>query len=300
MTGPQVIGVGMMTIDDLCLVDELPAFGTSRRARARSRQCGGPAATAMAALSRLGIATRMLAKIGDDNHGDFLYHGLASFGVDVSCIQRGHGASRVASVFVDAATGERGFLSTPEGFEPLSSRDLDPATFSGAQIVHIDDADEAGLAAAKLADAAGQRVVFDGTWQSDHLAEFLPHVEAAIISEFFSQRWLPGVGEEEVLRRLLDLGAQTAVLTRGDRGSIAAAGSGPVTSCPAFCIDVVDTTGAGDAFHAGFIYSMLQLWPLPRTLRFASAMGALNCRQLGGQSGLPPLAQVVAFLDARE
>lgn len=301
---PAVVGVGLVTIDDVFLVDSLPQFGRSQRARARTRQCGGPAATAMAALSRLGVSTRMIAKIGDDADGDFLCSELGAFGVDVSFVQRGKGASKVAAVFVDVNSGERGFLSTVEGFAPLGATDVRADALAGATIVHIDDADEAGLAAARLAHAAGQRVVFDGTWQSDQLDQFLPLVEAAIVSEFFARKWMPALDPatdaDLILRRLLDLGANTAVLTCGDRGAVAMSVGGAPVSCPAFTVPVVDTTGAGDAFHGGYIYGMLQDWSLPRILRFAAATGALNCRQLGGQAGLPRRAEVEALLTSSQ
>tara|TARA_B100000959_G_C14912487_1_gene595750 strand:+ start:394 stop:1305 length:912 start_codon:yes stop_codon:yes gene_type:complete len=293
----DAVGLGLVTVDELYLVDALPIFGESQRARARSRQCGGPAATAMATLARLGVSTRMVSRVGEDADGDFLCNQLAQFGVDVSGIQRGKGASRVAGVFVDAASGDRGFLSTPEDVAPLDAADIHADQFAGAQILHLDDADAAGLAAARLAREAGQRVVFDGTWQSDLLGEFLPLVEAAIVSDFFARHWMPQAPPEEILRALLAAGADVAVLTRGASGAVAATASQSLIEVPAFAVDVVDTTGAGDAFHGGYIYGMLQNWPLAQTLRFAAAAGALNCRALGGQIGLPDLATVQEFLE---
>jgi sugar/nucleoside kinase (ribokinase family) len=67
---------------------------------------------------------------------------------------------------------------------------------------------------------------------------------------------------------------------------------------PAFTVEAVDTTGAGDVFHAGYIYGLLQEWDLERVLRFASAMAALTCKKVGGRTGAPGLGEVVEFLRA--
>ncbi|MBT4101213.1 MAG: hypothetical protein HOM68_26470 [Gemmatimonadetes bacterium] len=295
-----VVGVGLMNVDELFLVDSLPVLGGSRKAIAHSRQCGGPAPTAMACLARFGVSTRILARIGSDANADFLCNQMARLGVGIDFIQRDSGACRVTGVFVDAASGDRGFLATPQDVADLTATDINPQAMAGAQVVLVDDADEAGIAAARYAREAGQRVVFDGTWQSEKLDEFLPLVDVAIVSEFFARRWMPEAPDEEIVGELLARGVETAVLTLGALGSITATPSGGLLKTPAFPVDVLDTTGAGDAFHGGYIYGMLQSWPLPEVLRFASAAGALNCRQLGGQGGLPSLVEVQNLLTTHE
>ena len=291
----DVVGVGMITTDYLYRVPRLPTFGALLRASAYSRACGGPAATAMACLARLGVSTRFIGKTGNDGEGDFVCGELLRFGVDVSPLLRGDGASRVATVLVDERSGERGFLSWPESFQPLTGTDLRREDFTGAQVVLIDDADSAGLQAAQWARQAGAAVVFDGTWQNDHLEEFLPLVDHAIVSEFFARRWLPDIDVDEILQRLIDMGADTAVLTLGERGCVSLQ-EGVRVDCPAFDTQVVDTTGAGDAFHGGYVAALLEGMDLSSRLRFAAATASLNCRFLGGQHGLPTRDEVDILL----
>ncbi len=291
----DVAGIGLITTDYLYRVPRLPTFGGSLRASGYVRACGGPAATAMACLARLGAETRFVGKTGDDGEGDFVLGELVRFGVDVSCLRRGTGHSRVATVLVDEHSGERGFLSWPESFPPLSAAELAPEDVAGADIVLIDDGDEVGLQAALWARQAGAVVVFDGTWQSDRLDDFLPLVDHAVVGEFFARRWLPGADDDTILRRLTDLGAGTAVLTLGERGCVALHG-GARLGCPAFDVCVVDTTGAGDAFHGGYIAALLEGLDLPERLSFAAATAALNCRALGGQQSLPTREEVDALL----
>lgn len=100
---------------------------------------------------------------------------------------------------------------------------------------------------------------------------------------------------EIVVQRLYDFGVQMAVVTLGDQGCVARWNQS-TSAFSAFPVDVVDTTGAGDAFHGGFIYGLLQDWIPERTIQFASAVAAINCCSLGGRSGLPTLETVEGFL----
>ena len=293
----DVAGLGMVTVDHLFRVPELPAVGAPRRASGHARACGGPVPNALACLSRLGVSTRFVGKVGDDEEGDFARSELRRRGVDVSRVRVARGRSRLVLVLVEEDGGERAFVSRPESFPPLTGADLEAEDVAGARVLHLDDADDAAIGAARRARAGGAAVVLDGTWQSDRLEELLPLVDHAVVSGFFARRWLPGAGRWQVLRRLRALGAGTAVLTRGERGAAAEDHRGRV-ECPAPAVEVVDTTGAGDAFHGGFIFGVLQGWPLERTLPFACAAGALNCRALGGQAGLPSREEVEGLLAA--
>lgn len=296
MSAVDVVGVGLATVDEVFRVPTRPEFGASLRAAGHARACGGPAATALACLARLGVSTRFVGRVGGDAEGAFLRQELAGRGVDVTRLRFAAGArTRIALVLVEAGTGERGFVSWPESCAPLTADDIEPADIAGARVLHVDDADEAAVRAAQLARAAGAAVVLDGTWLSPGLPALLPLVDWAVVSAFFARRWLPGAHDETVLRRLVAAGAGAAVLTLGAAGSVALAGD-RVLRCPAFRVDAIDTTGAGDAFHGGFIYGLLRGWPPERSLRFASATAALNCRALGGQAGLPTLAEVETLL----
>lgn len=296
----DVVGVGMIMVDHVYRVPRLPAFGGTLRASGYVRACGGPAANALAGLARLGASTRFVGKTGDDSESDFASAQLAGLGVDLAGLRRTRGTCRRATVLVEEHSGERGLLSWPESFSPLAARDLNSADVAGASVVLIDDADDVGLQVARWARAQGSLVVFDGTWQSEHIEAFLPLVDHAVVSEFFARRFLlPDADNDSdndaVLDRLLDLGAGTAVVTLGAAGCIARSGTQHLT-CPAAPANVIDTTGAGDAFHAGYIRALLDGADLAHRLRFASATAALNCRALGGQQGLPDVPEVEQLL----
>jgi len=91
-------------------------------------------------------------------------------------------------------------------------------------------------------------------------------------------------------------GPKAVTVTLGNRGSVSWH-KGRVFSTPAFKVKAVDTTGAGDVFHGGYIFGLKKGWPLEEVVRFASAFAALKCLAPGGRGGIPTLAETMSFLD---
>lgn len=297
-----VLGVGLCTVDMLFVVPDLPQFDRSMRAAQFLRQGGGPAATALVAFARLApeAPCAFIGKVGDDEDGDFIRAGLQSEGVDTAHFAIAPGAhSRVALVLVEESSGERGFVTRPESCGELVPHELPHEVVSAAHVVHLDDADATCMQAARWAKEAGHTVVFDGTWLHEDLDTFLPLVDVSIVSEPLVRQWLPDLSPEQVVQKLADYGARIAVYTRGERGCVAR-WQDQTHSFPAFSVEVVDTTGAGDAFHGAFLYGLHKRWTPEKIIRFASATAALNCRALGGRTALPTRTEVEAFLQARE
>jgi sugar/nucleoside kinase (ribokinase family) len=119
------------------------------------------------------------------------------------------------------------------------------------------------------------------------------------VPEQWAKAWLPDGPPEEVAQRLFDEGAEIAIVTLGERGAVACWDRG-LQRLPAYPVEVVDTTGAGDAYHGAFMYALLQGWDVPRMAKFASAVGSLNCRAMGGRSALPTRAEVDRFMQRAE
>ncbi len=295
---PDVIGIGACTADMLFVVPQLPTFGQSWRASQYLRQAGGPVATALVTLARLGVSTRFIGRVGDDPEGEFIREEFRKEGVDVSRLMVEPDVfSRAVLVLVDQATGERCFTSRRETNTPLTPSDLDRQEIVSATVLHLDDANETSIQAAKWAKAAGVTVVLDGTHYKEELTEsLLPWVDIPIVSKTFAQEWMPDAPPKAVVQRLYEFNPRIAAVTLGERGCVAQWEAGLFTF-PAFPVDVVDTTGAGDAFHGGFIYGALQDWSVTEIVRFASAVASINCRQLGGRSGLPTLEETYQFLE---
>ena len=291
-----VVGIGMSTVDYLFIVPDLPAFGKSVRATEYLRQPGGPVSTALVTLARLGISTSFVGKVGDDLEGRFIKEEFEEEGVDTRQLEVELGRlSRTTLVLIDQETGERCFTTRHPTCTSIDLNDSSREKISLAKILHLDDANQVSIQAAKWAKSVGVSVVFDGTWYKESLLDLLRFVDVAIVSDILVQKWMPGVSPEIVVQRLYDFGVQMAVVTLGDQGCVARWNQSTL-AFSAFPVDVVDTTGAGDAFHGGFIYGLLQDWIPERTIQFASAVAAINCCSLGGRSGLPTLETVEGFL----
>ena len=291
-----VVGIGMSTVDYLFIVPDLPAFGKSVRATEYLRQPGGPVSTALVTLARLGIPTCFIGKVGDDLDGQFIKEEFEKEGVDTSQLEVELGRlSRTTLVLIDQETGERCFTTHPSTCTSIGLKDTDREKITLAKILHLDDADQVSIQAAEWAKAAGASVVFDGTWYRESLLDLLRFVDVAIVSDVLVQKWMPGMSPEIITQKLCDFGVRMAIVTLGNQGCVARWNQS-TSAFSAFPVDVVDTTGAGDAFHGGFIYGLLQDWNPEKTIQFASAVAAINCRSLGGRSGLPTLETVEQFL----
>lgn len=292
----EVVGIGLTTVDYLWIVPELPAFGKQLQASQFLRQGGGPVATALVGLAKLGVSTTYIGRVGNDSEGQFIRQSFIENNVDVShLVLQDNAYSRIAMVLVDQQTGERCFTSRPGNYDEITETEIKPSMISNAQILHLDNADPHTIWSAQIARNSGTTVVFDGTWHSDLLDDFLPLVDVSVVSNVFVKRWMPTATPENALDRLAGYGIQLAIVTLGEQGVIAQK-DGQKFVFPSFSVEVVDTTGAGDAFHAGFIYGLLQKWSLQQTIHFASAVAALNCLHLGGRTGLPDLLTVEQFL----
>ena len=298
----DVLGIGLCTVDLLFAVPHVPQFDHSMRASQFLRQGGGPAATALVTFARLAPGARgaFIGKVGDDEDGDFIRNGLEQQGIDIGHFAVARGAqSRVALVLVEESSGERGFVTRPESCGELAPSDLSKKIVSSARIVHLDDADATCMQAAIWAREAGRTVVFDGTWMHEDLEAFLPWVDVPIVSEPLVRRWLPELSPVDVVKKLSEHGAHLVVYTRGARGCVAH-WDNETHFFPAFPTEVVDTTGAGDAFHEAVLYGLYRQWAPEQTIRFASATAALNCRALGGRTALLERAEVELFLSENE
>jgi sugar/nucleoside kinase (ribokinase family) len=117
-----------------------------------------------------------------------------------------------------------------------------------------------------------------------------------VASEEFARNMLGWKDDPASFQRVVrNHGLKTTTITLGSRGSVMFAGD-KIISCPAVPVAVVDTTGAGDAFHAGYVFGLINKLPLEDTVRFASAAAALACRKVGGRAGLPTLSEVQDLL----
>lgn len=306
----DVIGLGAATLDVLTLLPHFPAEEELVRATAQSVQGGGPVATALATLGRLGARPALLDCQGDDWAGIQIRQGLAAEGVETGFIQVVAGArSTTAVVLVTEGEGRRTILFHPA--QSAQGEELAPALeglplelLEGAAFLHLNGRHLAAcLAAARAARAKGVQVSFDGgagRYRAE-LDELLGLCDLSLAALDFAQHCTGRDDPAEAAEALLERGAQIAGVTDGARGAWIASRTGERFHQPAYRPPrLVDTTGCGDAYHGAFLFGLLRGWELRRTAAFASAVAALNARELGGRKGLPGLEEGERFMEEGE
>ncbi|MEW6732185.1 MAG: PfkB family carbohydrate kinase [Acidobacteriota bacterium] len=294
----DVVGFGLNAVDHVIVVPHYPEFNSKIRLREHSRQPGGQVASALTALARLGCRTRYIGKVGDDDAGALQFARLASEGIEHSYVQRVAGATnQIAFIIIDANSGERTILWDRDERLAFMPEEVNASAIATGKILHIDGHDvDADIAAAQAAHAAGMAVVIDVDNFYPGADRLLPLVDFLITSSDFPRRATGVTEPREALKRLKEIsGSYFVAMTLGREG-VLAYHEQEYLHVPGFAVECRDTTGAGDAFHGGFIYGLLQGMSIIETLRFANAVAALKCKQLGAQSGLPTRAQVESFL----
>lgn len=292
----DVIGLGQNAFDLVCEVDGLPAFASKARIHRAYQRPGGQVATAVLACARLGLRARYLGKVGDDPAADAALAPLAEAGVDVTHVQRVEGApTQMAVILVDRKSGERTVLWHRDAALAPQAKDFEPGLIASARILHLDGSDpESGIWAAQLARRAGTAIVLDADAPMPGIERLLPLVDFPIVSREFAETYFGTRSIRAAVARLAAGGARLAAVTLGEWGVLAQVGERLLPS-PAFRVEARDTTGAGDAFHGGFIWSLLAGHDAERALRTANAVAAMNCRASGAQGGLPDAAALRQF-----
>jgi sulfofructose kinase len=294
----DVIGVGYCSWDYLGIVPHIPAFDSpTLTIKEFATSGGGPVATALVTLARLGARVGYVGSVGDDEAGRDVAQAFDDAGVDISRLRVDRGArSAVCMVLVQEDTGSRTILCYRGTRREVSLQDEDRPYVASARFLHLDGHHmEAALTASQWMEAAGGTVVLDANKPRERLGELLPHVDVLIANARFPQLYTGVDNPQRAAAALLAAGPRLVVTTLGPDGCYCRWPEGEAHEA-GFQVPVVDTTGAGDAFHGAFIFGLLQGWPIPRTACFANAVAALNCAALGGRAGLPTLNQALIFL----
>jgi sulfofructose kinase len=292
----DVVGAGLNATDTFIPVAHYPVRGSKVEFRSAQVLPGGQVATAMIACQLWGLRTRYVGKVGDDHAAELHRSEFARAGVEAHLFTAPGCPSQQAFILVDDS-GERTVLWKRDDRLTLRPEELQQDWIVNARALHVDGHDTAAaIAAANWAGAAGIPVIAD-------VDELYPGVETLLksVDYLITSRDIPGrLMQEPDLKKSLPalqqrFGSRLTAATLGEEGVLAWDGS-ELHYAPAFSIQPVDTTGAGDIFHAAFIYALLQGWPLPRQLDFACAAAALNCTALGARAGIQPVAAIEHLL----
>jgi sulfofructose kinase len=302
----QVVGLGLATLDVLIRLKDMPTWKERNRASGFRFDGGGLVGTAMVAAARLGARAGFIGTAGSDDSAELKLRSFVESGVDLSRLVRRDGPDdQVMLVYVHEQTGERVFAGVRSGIrQPIQPEELDKAYITSADYLHIDGLlhHEATLRAVRWMQEAGKTVVMDGSRTNGPIREghraLVPYVDVLITGEGFA-RALTGIDDIwQAGRAVLELGPRIFCETVGERGSYTITRDEQFHT-PAFEVDVIDTTGAGDVFHGAYIVAMMQGWTPRQCAQFSTAVSAIKCTKLGGRAGIPTFEQTMAFLRER-
>jgi sugar/nucleoside kinase (ribokinase family) len=296
----DVVGRPLRTLPDpgrLVLVEEM------------SVHTGGCAINAATALARLGLPVEIIGKVGQDPLGDFLIRSLEERGIGSRGVSRDPQAGTSATMVMVDPDGERRFVHYIGANASLSLQDVDLGAFQSVCMLHVAGSlvmpGIDGQPTAELLQEAQERgwvtfldTVWDdtGRWM-EVLAPCVPHIDYFMPSLPEAQALTEAEDPEDVGSALLERGVGAVALKMGASGCMVMTKDGEVVDQPAFEVEVVDATGAGDAFAAGFMAGIWLGWTLERTALFANAVGALCVTGLGAMGGLKNLQDTLAFMD---
>jgi|KBSMisStaDraftv2_1062788.scaffolds.fasta_scaffold225544_1 sulfofructose kinase len=290
----DVVGIGATSVDFVYLLPAYPAPTASLAKMRISRHfvsCGGQVATALATCARLGLRSKFVGVTGTDDNAKHVRRELADRGVDLTDVVIRDVSNQYAVIMVDEHSGERIVLWDRDDRLKLRERELPPEVIASTRVVHVDDVDvDASIRAATLARTAGTVVTTDIDRINDRTMELARAATVPIFAEHVPST-VTGVNDPaDALRALRQQHDGVLCVTLGMRGAMALDGD-RLIHAPAFAVDALDTTGAGDVFRGGFIHGYLSGWPLEETLRFANAAAAVSCTRLGAMASVPSVEE---------
>ncbi|MBW2476218.1 MAG: sugar kinase [Deltaproteobacteria bacterium] len=294
-----VLGLGQCSFDLLGSLACYPQLDQKVELNSLLLQGGGPVATALVTLARLGVQTKILSRIGDDHFAHLIRSGLEREGVD--CLHLSFDrrqTSQLAFIAIDQS-GHRNVFWHRGTARALQADQLPLDVIGSAAVLHLDGLHiTPSVVAAQAARQNGVVTVLDGGTLRTDTEKLLPLIDHMVVSQTFA-RQVAGHDLFKALDKLSAWNAEAVTITLGREGSLTRLQDGTCFRQPAFRVEAVDTTGCGDVFHGGYIYGLLQQWPMCDVVRFAAACAALKTRAVGGRTAIPTLQDVERLLHSQ-
>jgi sugar/nucleoside kinase (ribokinase family) len=281
------------------VIPRFPKYEEKLRMEEFRRAGGGQVASAMVACSTWGLRTRYIGKVGGGDLGAFSLSTLRDAGVDVSDVAVVEGAlNQFAFILIDKTTGERTIIWTRDDRLKMLPEEVPLDTIAMGRILHLDGHDApAASHAAREARRLGVKVVVDAETVKDGTREMVANADYVVASSEFPQRFTGKADRMEAIQEIKEGNATCVVSTLGKMGSVCLF-EGRVIQTPGFRVECVDSTGAGDVFHAAFVFGLAEGWEMEKILEFSNAAAALNCTDIGARAGIKPLDTIFGLMEA--
>jgi sulfofructose kinase len=289
----DVVGVGINATDTIIRLPHFPAPDSKVELQSAEIKPGGQVASAIVACRRWGLSARYVGKIGDDAAAHLQINEMKSEGVDAHWIVEPHSMSQSSYIMVDERSGERTVLWKRDARIALQPGDLRREWLANTGVLLVDGHDtEAAALAARWAKEEKAAVVGDFDNKYSGVEALLELVDFPITSKDFPERL---TGESDLLKSLPDIfrrfKCRLVAATLGSLGVLAWDGE-QFLQVPGYPVRAVDTTGAGDVFHGGFVCGLARGWNIQETLEFSCAAAALNCTAPGARGNIAALVEI--------
>lgn len=294
----DVVGVGINATDTLIELPRFPKFNSKLEFFSSAVFPGGQVASALVACRRWGLSARYIGSVGDDSAAGLQSRELRRNEIDSHLVRVPDCASQLSYILVDSRSGERTILWKRDPRLTLLPAHLQQKWIARSKILLVDGHDTAAAAhAARLARSVGVPVVADVDNVYAGVEALLECTDYLFATDTFVARFL---GRTLTFRESLPqmaqrFGCKVAGVTLGRLGALAWDG-GRFRYSRGYVVEAVDTTGAGDIFHAGIVYGVLNGWSLNETLEFSCAASALNCTARGARGGIKGLPEIRRFM----
>jgi 2-dehydro-3-deoxygluconokinase len=310
----------VITIGDAMITFNPSATGPMRFVSTFERKIGGAELNVAIGCSRLGLKTGWISRLGNDEFGRHIFNTVRGEGIDVSQLELvdGYPTSLNFKEIMGDGSVRTFYYRTNSPTTSLTVETLDEDYIKNSKVLHItgvfpaiDKEKNIDLIkhAISLAKKHGVLVSFDPNirlklWSKEEarrvLREFLPFVDIFLTGEEEAELLLGTSDPSEIIEKSKTFGISYIAIKQGENGSIGYR-DGEYIEAPAFKANkVVDTVGAGDGFDSGFIYGLLNQWPLEKTLKFANVIGSMVVSVSGDNEGLPYLEDVLVQMGERE
>jgi sulfofructose kinase len=293
-----VLGVGLSTVD---LIGKVKGFPEPDKLSFMSEfdiQIGGPVSNAITALSRLGVETKWIGKVGNDDFGRLILKGMEMENINIKDVAIDEKMPSPLSFIIVTESGERSIIFYP-GCSNAMGREIPREIIQNASIIHLDGTFvDAAFQVASMARELGVKVSLDAGFTFPALEDLLKMTDIFIPNYDMAKDLAKEEDVNVCLKKIWDMGPSLVVITKGGEGSWGYEG-GQILKQDAIKVKAVDTTGCGDAFHGGFLYGELRGWELQRKLLFASAYASVKATSLGGRKGLPTMKGMELFIKER-
>ncbi len=299
---------GILVADTVCgPMDELPREGALIALDAMPSKAGGCAANVAIGLSRQGLAADCVGRVGNDPSAQIVLNALKQAGAGTQYITFSETQPTSQTVILLVRGQDRRFLHMFGANKEFAVSHIDRAWLSGLKVFYLGGLFVMpAIHTGELRDllrfckSKGIATVVDVVLPRQHegfggLEELLPYIDCFLPNDDEASQ-ITGLDDPlDQIRAFRARGAHTVIITRGEKGCVAAR-DGDVWRAGVFPIPVVDPTGSGDAFTAGIITGMVRGWDMPRTLTFASALGASATRAVGTTDGVFTAQEADSFL----